>query len=72
MITATAEELKDSDLAELAAQKISFGEALMRTIEEFKNIEGSQKLCRKINQELKFLKKAIHTFFVLYKKLDVF
>lgn len=65
MITesATAEELKDSDLAEQAVQKINFGESLKRTIEEFKDIEGAQKLCRKINQELKFLKKAMHACF---------
>lgn len=46
------------DLKDLALQKIEFGEELLASLEEYKSIEGSQKLGRKINQELKFLKKA--------------
>ncbi|XP_018564750.1 UPF0415 protein C7orf25 homolog [Anoplophora glabripennis] len=54
-----SEEQKNLSLTDQAAQKIYFGENLINAIEEFKNIEGSQKLCRKINQELKFLKKVL-------------
>lgn len=46
------------DLKDLAKKKIIFGEELINSIEIFKQIEGSQKLTRKINQELKFLRKA--------------
>ncbi|XP_023021806.2 UPF0415 protein C7orf25 homolog [Leptinotarsa decemlineata] len=46
------------DLKELALMKINFGDKLLELIEDFKDIEGSQKLYRKIGQELKFLKKA--------------
>lgn len=58
MVT-TSEEQKYLNLTEQAAHKINFGENLMETIEDFRGIDGSQKLCRKINQELKFLKKVI-------------
>ncbi|XP_030753022.1 UPF0415 protein C7orf25 homolog [Sitophilus oryzae] len=43
---------------ELAKEKILFGEDLKRYIDDNKFIDGLQKLGRKINQELKFLKKV--------------
>ncbi|KAG5888793.1 hypothetical protein JTB14_007069 [Gonioctena quinquepunctata] len=46
------------DLKELVLLKIDFGEKLLDSIDSFKTIEGSQKLRRKIGQELKFLRKA--------------
>ncbi|CAG9829136.1 unnamed protein product [Diabrotica balteata] len=48
----------DYALKDLATKKIIFGEELIKSIENFKHIEGSQKLSRKISQELKFLRKA--------------
>ncbi|CAG9859003.1 unnamed protein product [Phyllotreta striolata] len=52
-------ELEDIlDLKDRAVHKIVFGEGLLKSLETFKHIEGSQKLVRKINQELKFLRKA--------------
>lgn len=46
------------DLKELALKKIKFGEELLKSLEEYKSVEGSQKLGRKISQELKFLRKV--------------
>lgn len=46
------------ELQELAVKKINFGEDLLKSLENFKHIEGSQKLGRKIGQELKFLRKV--------------
>lgn len=47
------------DLKELTLQKVKFGEELLKSLEQFRKIEGSQKLFRKINQELKFLRKVL-------------
>ncbi|XP_044259832.1 UPF0415 protein C7orf25 homolog [Tribolium madens] len=47
-------------LRELVLEKISFGEELIKTIEKH-NLEGIQKLKRKIHQELKFLGQVIKT-----------
>lgn len=49
---------ENEDIYALADQKIQFGENLRRYIDENKDIDGLQKLSRKINQELKFLKKV--------------
>ncbi|CAH2014291.1 unnamed protein product [Acanthoscelides obtectus] len=46
------------DLTDIAPKKIKFGEDLLKTLEKHKQIEGSQKLVKKIGQELKFLKKT--------------
>ncbi|KAJ8984902.1 hypothetical protein NQ317_002742 [Molorchus minor] len=43
-------------LMDIAATKIASGENLLKSLEEFECIEGSCKLRRKINQEIKFLK----------------
>ncbi|CAH1173620.1 unnamed protein product [Phaedon cochleariae] len=47
-----------NELKVLAQKKIKFGEALLISIENSKTVEGSQKLNRKIGQELKFLRKV--------------
>ena len=49
---------ENENIYELAEQKIQFGENLRRYIEKNKDIDGLQKLSRKINQELKFLRKV--------------
>lgn len=51
-------EEENCDLKDLALKKIKFGEELLKYLEEFKSVEGSQKLGRKISQELKFLRKV--------------
>ncbi|XP_066150715.1 UPF0415 protein C7orf25 homolog [Euwallacea fornicatus] len=57
--------MKNSDIEEdaetiysLAQQKIKFGENLKHFIDDHKEVDGLQKLSRKINQELKFLRKV--------------
>lgn len=53
-------ELQENiDLRDLTLHKIKFGEGLLKSLEEYRKIEGSQKLSRKINQELKFLRKVL-------------
>lgn len=52
------DEEESLDLKELALKKIKFGEELLKSLEEYKSVEGSQKFGRKINQELKFLRKV--------------
>lgn len=47
------------DVYVLAEQKIQFGEDLKRYIDEHGSIDGLPKLSRKINQELKFLRKVL-------------
>lgn len=51
-------EEESYDLRELAFKKIKFGEELLKSLEEYQSVEGSQKLVRKITQELKFLRKV--------------
>ncbi|XP_060524267.1 UPF0415 protein C7orf25 homolog [Cylas formicarius] len=46
------------NLYSLAKEKIEFGESLKSYVSRHKDIEGLQKLARKINQELKFLRKV--------------
>lgn len=46
-----------TNLKGLAVEKIEFGENLIKSLLEFGDIEGIQKLVRKIKQELAFLKK---------------
>lgn len=50
---------EDDDVYLLAEQKIKFGEDLKRYIDGHGNIDGLPKLGRKINQELKFLRKVL-------------
>lgn len=52
----SAEE--EMDLKGLAQQKVAHGEALISSLSKFSDIEGVQKLHRKIKQELSFLKKV--------------
>lgn len=47
-----------TNLKGLAVEKIEFGENLIKSLLEFGDIEGIQKLVRKIKQELTFLKKV--------------
>lgn len=53
-------EEEKMNLKELALKKIKFGEELLKSLEEYKSVEGSQKLGRKISQELKFLRKVYY------------
>lgn len=46
------------DLPELVTEKIKFGEALIESLSNYSQIEGIQKLHRKIKQELNFLRKV--------------
>ena len=46
------------NLHELVSEKIKFGEELIATIHKYKNLEGIQKLQRKITQELNFLRQV--------------
>lgn len=46
------------NLTDLAIEKITFGEELIKSLCLFNEIDGIQKLQRKIKQELKFLKKV--------------
>lgn len=46
-------------LIDLAAEKITFGEELIKSLGAFNEIDGIQKLQRKIKQELKFLQKVL-------------
>lgn len=49
----------DFNLQELVAHKIEYGQQLLETTKKYSHLEGIQKLERKINQELSFLKKVI-------------
>lgn len=66
MIDNTEENEETENIYELVEEKIHFGENLIRYIDENKAIDGLQKLSRKINQELKFLKKVQHFYPILY------
>lgn len=46
------------ELNKLLLEKLHFGESLIEEISQFSNLDGISKLQRKINQELKFLKKV--------------
>lgn len=48
-----------TDLINLVQEKIDFGDKLLHSLEKFKDVDGKQKLQRKITQEIKFLKKVI-------------
>ncbi|XP_050297157.1 UPF0415 protein C7orf25 homolog isoform X2 [Anthonomus grandis grandis] len=52
------EEIENENIYEHAEEKIQFGESLRAYIAEHPDIDGLQKLSRKINQELKFLHKV--------------
>lgn len=51
-------EESNENIYVLAEQKIQFGESLKMYIDQYPNVDGLQKLSRKINQELKFLRKV--------------
>ncbi|KAJ8913864.1 hypothetical protein NQ315_003773 [Exocentrus adspersus] len=57
----SCQEANELTLVERALLKIKFGESLIKCINEFKDINGSPKLRRKINQEVTFLKKAVRS-----------
>lgn len=48
----------EMDLADLVAQKITFGNNLLERAKKFKRLEGMPKLQRNIKQEIKFLEKV--------------
>lgn len=56
---------ENEDIYALAEQKIEFGESLKSYIDEHPDIDGLQKLCRKINQELKFLRKVVGKIYII-------
>lgn len=47
-----------SNLEQSVTEKINLGVQLIKSTESMENLEGLPKLQRKINQELKFLKKV--------------
>ncbi|XP_005191322.1 UPF0415 protein C7orf25 homolog [Musca domestica] len=49
----------EDDLLQKAEDKVDLGEVLIKTLDEFSEIPGVQKVQRKIVQEIKFLKKVI-------------
>lgn len=49
----------DPNLTELIQEKITFGQNLVDSLQTYNCIDGIQKLGRKINQELNFLRKVI-------------
>lgn len=49
----------DANLIQEAFGKIEYGENLIKSLSQFAGIEGSQKLTKKIRQEINFLKKVI-------------
>ncbi|XP_044756203.1 UPF0415 protein C7orf25 homolog [Coccinella septempunctata] len=49
----------DTDLADLVAEKIAFGEALLERTKNYKKLEGMPKLQRNLKQEIKFLEKIL-------------
>lgn len=48
----------DVELLKLVEEKINYGEDLLKSLKEYKDIDGKQKLERKITQEIKFLRKV--------------
>lgn len=48
----------DVELLKLVDEKINYGEDLLKSLKEYKDIDGKQKLERKITQEIKFLRKV--------------
>lgn len=55
-------ENEQEPLNNLISEKINYGEKLLIDTEGYENIDGIQKLRRKINQELKFLKKVYNSY----------
>lgn len=51
-------EEESVDLKNLTLKKIKFGEELLKSLEDYKSVDGSQKLGRKVSQELRFLRKV--------------
>lgn len=49
----------DPNLLNLIKEKIQFGQDLLESLAKYKEIDGIQKLSRKINQELNFLRKVV-------------
>lgn len=45
-------------LKSLVEEKLKWGDKLLEDLSEYKNLEGIQKLEKKIKQELKFLRKV--------------
>lgn len=50
--------MTDAELQLLAQEKIILGENLIKSLQKHNDIEGVTKIERKIQQELKFLKKV--------------
>lgn len=49
----------DPNLVNLIKEKIQFGQDLLDPLAKYKEVDGIQKLGRKINQELNFLRKVM-------------
>lgn len=52
-------EMSSDELRSAADEKIALAKRLVQTIDKFRQIDGAQKIQRKINQELKFLEKVM-------------
>lgn len=57
---------ENEELIESVKEKIKFGNNLLELLEKYRVIDGKQKLQRKINQEIKFLKKVWLFFFIKF------
>lgn len=57
---------ENEELIQSVKEKIKFGNNLLELLEKYRVIDGKQKLQRKINQEIKFLKKVWLFFFIKF------
>ena len=57
-------ESSNEELTNMVNSKIELGKVLLNDMDLFKEIEGSQKIQRKINHEIKFLEKVTYYFFL--------
>lgn len=71
-------EMTQDELWRAADEKIALAKRLVQTIDKFRQIDGAQKIQRKINQELKFLEKVRMTRqsnkinFSMHKMLSIY
>lgn len=54
-------EICEENIQNLADEKIALGRNLIEQLDQYKSIPGTQKIQRKINQEIKFLQKVVST-----------
>ena len=59
-------EIPFEDLVDRANEKIELGYELISQLEEYRQINGVDKIQRKISQEVKFLQKVNHMEHILF------